>query len=77
MRLLDTSTLELRQFNDSRVPRYAILSHTWGGEEVTLDDMRSNQTAIHTLQGFQKITRFCLQEQKLGFAYGWVDTRCT
>ncbi|USP78162.1 hypothetical protein yc1106_05436 [Curvularia clavata] len=34
MRLIDTRTLELRWFNDNEIPAYAILSHTWGPDEV-------------------------------------------
>lgn len=35
MRLIDTRTLELRWFNDNEIPTYAILSHTWGPDEVS------------------------------------------
>ncbi|KAK8874734.1 Vegetative incompatibility protein HET-E-1 [Apiospora arundinis] len=39
MRLLYIETLELQEFNESDVPDYAILSHTWGKEEVSFEDM--------------------------------------
>ncbi|KAF2469463.1 uncharacterized protein BDR25DRAFT_167585, partial [Lindgomyces ingoldianus] len=39
MRLIHVDTLELKLFNDSELPEYAILSHTWGNEEITLQDM--------------------------------------
>lgn len=39
MRLLDTTTLLLHEFIGDVVPRYAILSHRWGSEEVTLQDL--------------------------------------
>lgn len=32
-------TLELKEFFDDNVPRYAILSHTWGQEEVSFQDL--------------------------------------
>ncbi|EUC33050.1 hypothetical protein COCCADRAFT_37078 [Bipolaris zeicola 26-R-13] len=35
MRLIDTRTLELGWFNDNEIPAYAILSHTWGSDEVS------------------------------------------
>jgi hypothetical protein len=38
MRLLNTTTLKLTQFSRD-VPPYAILSHTWGDEEVTFQDI--------------------------------------
>ncbi|KAL6879204.1 hypothetical protein J3F83DRAFT_725438 [Trichoderma novae-zelandiae] len=40
MRLLDARTLELVDVIDNSVPRYAILSHTWGDEEVTIQQLR-------------------------------------
>ncbi|KAF2262653.1 hypothetical protein CC78DRAFT_582421 [Lojkania enalia] len=39
MRLLDSETLEFKVFNESCLPRYAILSHTWGDDEVSYEDM--------------------------------------
>ncbi|KAM7188084.1 hypothetical protein V8F33_010847 [Rhypophila sp. PSN 637] len=36
MRLIDTSTLTLRDFPFGNVPPYAILSHTWGAEEAKI-----------------------------------------
>ncbi|RWA12100.1 hypothetical protein EKO27_g3009 [Xylaria grammica] len=39
MRLLNTETLKLESFPDQR-PLYAILSHTWGHDEVLFEDIR-------------------------------------
>jgi len=39
MRLLDASTLEVVEVRDDDVPDYAILSHTWGRDEVSLQDL--------------------------------------
>ncbi|KAF1849443.1 HET-domain-containing protein [Cucurbitaria berberidis CBS 394.84] len=39
MRLIDTRTSELRWFNDNDIPKYAILSHTWGSDEVTYQEL--------------------------------------
>jgi hypothetical protein len=46
MRLINTSTFKLIQVDDSDA-RYAILSHTWGEDEVTFPDpvCRQNPTA--------------------------------
>jgi hypothetical protein len=35
MRLLNVNSLELEEFIEDSVPKYAILSHTWATEEVT------------------------------------------
>ncbi|UKZ72645.1 hypothetical protein TrVFT333_000278 [Trichoderma virens FT-333] len=40
MRLLDARTLGLVDITDDRVPPYAILSHTWGDEEITIQQLR-------------------------------------
>jgi hypothetical protein len=39
MRLLGTSTLEFESFHEDIVPPYAILSHTWGAQEITYQEM--------------------------------------
>jgi hypothetical protein len=39
MRLLDVDTLEFRYFHEAELPPYAILSHCWGKEEVSYQDM--------------------------------------
>jgi hypothetical protein len=38
MRLIDTRTIELAWFNDNEIPKYAILSHTWGADEVSYQE---------------------------------------
>jgi hypothetical protein len=38
MRLIDTRTIELRWFNDDEVLKYAVLSHTWGSDEVSYQE---------------------------------------
>ncbi|KAI1411103.1 HET-domain-containing protein [Hypoxylon sp. FL1857] len=35
MRLINTHTLELKEYFGGQIPRYAILSHTWEGDEAT------------------------------------------
>ncbi|KAF4915188.1 Vegetative incompatibility protein HET-E-1 [Colletotrichum viniferum] len=48
MRLLDTKGLRVLEFNNDDVPSYAILSHTWGDEEVTYQDLNPQQDQIYT-----------------------------
>ncbi|KAK5637295.1 hypothetical protein RRF57_013007 [Xylaria bambusicola] len=43
MRLINTYTLELEDCLEV-IPKYAILSHTWGNEEVTLQDWSTPET---------------------------------
>lgn len=39
MRLLGVETIELKWFNDNEVPEYAILSHTWGADEISYQEL--------------------------------------
>ncbi|GAW15015.1 hypothetical protein ANO14919_044230 [Xylariales sp. No.14919] len=48
MRLINTSTLELEDCVEI-VPRYAILSHTWGDAEVTLQEWLAPETRYRLL----------------------------
>jgi Heterokaryon incompatibility protein (HET) len=57
-----------------RLPEYAILSHTWGTEEVTFGDMIDGTGKSKA--GYDKI-RFCAQQAAIdGLQYCWVDTCC-
>ena len=81
MRLLerdDTGEFRLTKHpsNDtnSEIPPYAILSHTWGDEEVLFNDL-SDGTAKNK-SGYAKI-QFCgAQAERDGLRFFWVDTCC-
>lgn len=73
MHLLNTSTLKLTYYVN-RVPAYAILSHTWGDEEVTFDDIEKPHAV--SMIGYQKILKSCAQARHDGFEWIWVDTCC-
>jgi hypothetical protein len=76
MRLLQgnsDSEFSLEGFGDE-VPPYAILSHTWGAEEVTFKDLIDGTGKSKA--GYDKI-RFCgEQARRDGLQYFWVDTCC-
>ncbi|KAJ8131789.1 hypothetical protein O1611_g1838 [Lasiodiplodia mahajangana] len=73
MRLLHAYSLAFREFLGEDVPPYAILSHTWGEEEVTFTDMIENRAT--GLKGYPKILGCCELAWSEGFEY-WVDTCC-
>ena len=77
MRLLEynnDSGFSLATFFGDDLPRYAILSHRWGAEEVTLADL-TNGTG-KSKGGYGKI-QFCgEQARRDGLQYFWVDTCC-
>jgi Heterokaryon incompatibility protein (HET) len=78
IRLLNTDTLKLEEFFDSKTPPYVILSHTWGNEEVSFIEMQRNDVAIGSRlkEGFKKISNFCAMAKRHGFTYGWADSCC-
>ncbi|UPK97696.1 hypothetical protein LCI18_008631 [Fusarium solani-melongenae] len=75
MRLINTTTLEIEEFFDISIPEYAILSHTWGDGEVSLQDWADRKNRRFK-PGFQKIMWACTQAAKDQLDYIWVDTNC-
>ena len=77
MRLLHSETLEFKEFLDeTTIPPYAILSHTWGPDEVSYKEMRKSRDAAEEKEGFKKIN-FCANQAKAdGYSYFWIDTAC-
>ena len=75
MWLINTSTFELEMFLNPENESYAILSHTWGAEEVSFRDFHELGSAS-TKRGFTKIRRTCEIARQRGLRYAWVDTCC-
>ncbi|PMD56971.1 uncharacterized protein K444DRAFT_565764 [Hyaloscypha bicolor E] len=77
MRLLaynNDGEFSLTEFFDDNIPKYAILSHRWGAEEVTLADLMNGTDK--KMAGYSKI-RFCGEQARHdGLPYFWVDTCC-
>lgn len=76
MRLIHTTTLELREFFDSQVPRYAILSHTWEDDEISLQEMEQRLPSLASKRGYHKIMDACRQAQDDRLDWIWIDTCC-
>ena len=73
MRLVNTHSLEVNYYLDNEIPfRYAILSHTWGREEVTLSDMQAG--GAEHLHGYRRIQQACLLARNSGYSRIWIDT---
>lgn len=76
MRLVNTRTLRLEQFfKAAKTPPYAILSHTWGDDEVSLQHFQ-RKTSRSSRKGFSKIQSACQEAHRQGLDYLWVDTCC-
>ncbi|PIL26322.1 hypothetical protein GSI_12078 [Ganoderma sinense ZZ0214-1] len=86
MWLLSTDRAELRYFvrNFDATGGYAILSHTWDGEEQTLQDVRAigercrasgtNPREDPALSA--KIRECCLLAERHGYHWVWIDSCC-
>jgi hypothetical protein len=63
-----------REPTSGDVPSYTILSHTWGKEEVSFQDMEAG--TARSKAGWRKI-EFCAQRATAdGLKYFWIDTCC-
>lgn len=84
IRLINVHTLQLASFDDGEVPAYAIASHRWQEDEVTLRDL--NQRTHKDRKGFEKLVGLCKIvrtnwygfEEVLGvqIQWLWIDACC-
>jgi hypothetical protein len=80
MRLINSKTRELVEFA-KEIPPYAILSHTWGENEISFQEMPSfvhpeREIDSRKRAAYTKIKGCCETAVKDGFDYIWVDTCC-
>ncbi|RDW68257.1 hypothetical protein BP5796_08914 [Coleophoma crateriformis] len=73
MRILDTETLHVRYKQAGE--RYAILSHVWGEEEVTFQDIQNLDNA-QRMAGFPKLAGAASLAKSHGYDCIWIDTCC-
>lgn len=86
MRLLSTKTFEVTQINEDEIPPYAILSHTWDKDEVTLQDMQgfgiksmsttSRNNLLKAKPGLRKVFEAAKLAAYEGHDWIWIDTCC-
>ncbi|OCL02132.1 HET-domain-containing protein [Glonium stellatum] len=76
LRLEADGEFSLVEFVSQNIPRYAILSHTWGAddEEVTFKDLADG--IGQRKPGYSKISFCGKQAAKDGLQFFWVDTCC-
>jgi len=77
MRLLKSNNdgeFSLTEFSGFDIPNYAVLSHTWGAEEVNFRDLLDGTGKNKA--GYEKIL-FCSKRAGCdGIQYFWIDTCC-
>ncbi|KAK2616417.1 hypothetical protein QQS21_000659 [Conoideocrella luteorostrata] len=81
MWLINTTTISLELFYGDETPAYAILSHTWGDDELSFQEFRGlarlgTCDEIRNKAGYRKIVATCEQARSDGYRYAWVDTCC-
>jgi len=86
MRLLHTQSLRVIEFNPDSIPSYAILSHTWGDDEITYQDMQRLEEGgaaavfgsrrVKQKKGYPKVEAAAGLAKRDGFDYIWIDTCC-
>jgi hypothetical protein len=74
MRLLSTENISFKEFHDPGEVKYAVLSHTWGEEEVTYTDMLKRPPGIELKSGYCKVESCAEISKSLGYKWTWVDT---
>ncbi|KAK4158897.1 ankyrin repeat-containing domain protein [Cladorrhinum sp. PSN259] len=78
MRLLRTDLsdgrLELQEFMGDCGHKYAILSHAWGEDELTMQDIQAS--CEQTKKGYSKVVNCCSRAKADNFEYVWIDTCC-
>ncbi|KAI4865454.1 HET-domain-containing protein [Hypoxylon rubiginosum] len=81
MHLLNTTTRQVSQVPNGERWKYAILSHTWGSEEITFQELnkyheRRFRGSIYSRAGYQKIRGCCDRAKRDGYDWVWIDTCC-
>jgi len=74
MRLLDTSTFEIKEFFGDQAPPYEILSHTWDADEVSFQDVKDGDFCQK--RGFSEVRESCRIAHENGLMWIWIDTCC-
>lgn len=72
MWLLNTTTRKLHNFLNNDIPAYVILSHTWGEDEVSFDEIDQPHASMKA--GYGKIVGCCRLAANDGFHWAWIDT---
>jgi hypothetical protein len=81
VRLLNTTIFKVEEFTGSDIAKYAILSHRWGGEKTTFQDIQNSKNFRNCIrtqlrvqsEGWFKIKGCSQQAVTDGYQYVGVD----
>jgi hypothetical protein len=76
MRLLNSKALELTEFLGGQPPKFAILSHRWGEEEVSFQEIQTPTPRKTPKKGYYKIKHCAERALSDNLQWIWVDTCC-
>ena len=93
MRLIHVDTMRLHEFlGEPSVPKYAVLSHTWGNQEISYLDLlyltsdipAAAGSIVQTLLrspsreslGYQKVEACGKLARRRGIDWAWIDSCC-
>ncbi|KAI1350835.1 heterokaryon incompatibility protein-domain-containing protein [Xylaria sp. FL0043] len=76
MRLIHIPSMEIREYPMGQLPPYAILSHTWGREEVSFTDFQEHGNKEPATDAYRKIRGCCARAACDGLDEVWIDTCC-
>ncbi|KAF7539422.1 hypothetical protein G7054_g2158 [Neopestalotiopsis clavispora] len=76
MWLIDTKTIQLQHVVHSSDHDYAILSHTWGDDELTFQDLMKGRNQHSNQDVWKKVEKTCELARGIGLDYAWIDTCC-
>ncbi|KAF1808396.1 HET-domain-containing protein, partial [Eremomyces bilateralis CBS 781.70] len=80
MRLINVQSRQLEEFQGRNLgkifPPYVILSHTWGPEEISFEDLSLGLENAKRKCGYKKFDSACTVALKNGFTHLWMDTCC-
>jgi len=74
MWLINADTERLESFIGQDLPKYMILSHTWGQDEVSFEDLKNGSHI--TKKAYPKIRETCRLAREHALQYVWIDTCC-
>jgi hypothetical protein len=74
MRLLDLTTMYLREFSDIDVPKYGVLSHRWIDEKHEVTFRGSLDGAKRDSKGYAKRMATCKQASAQNYNWAWFDS---
>ncbi|KAI1871839.1 hypothetical protein JX265_005825 [Neoarthrinium moseri] len=76
MWLINVETHKLEEHYTCPEGQYAVLSHTWDGEEVSFQEYKCGLDEAKKKKGYTKIEWTIRLAQRRGLAWAWVDTCC-